>query len=165
MTAWWQSLSGRDRAALVLAAAIAVGALAWVWIWEPLQEARAEHSARIAEQQALLNWLETITPLARRLQQDTGRGRSLEGRSLLGLVDETARAAGLAGALQRIEPGGENPVRVFVQEADFQRLMSWLERLSAERPVVIEEFNADRADAPGRVNARIALAPDKLGSE
>src|SRR5690625_4872675 len=106
MTSVWQQLEARQRRLIVLAAAVALAALVYVQVWEPLATAQAAHREQIAARQALLDWLEAIEPIADRLR-DSGRDqRESSDRSLLGLADETARAAGLAGAMERIEPAG-----------------------------------------------------------
>src|SRR5690625_2953822 len=107
MISAWQQLETRQRRLIVLAAAVALAALVYVQVWEPLAAAQAVHREQIAARQALLDWLEAIEPIADRLR-DSGRDqRESSDRSLLGLADETARAAGLAGAMERIEPRSE----------------------------------------------------------
>lgn len=161
MNAWWQQLELRQRRLVALAAAVLLAALAWVWVWEPLSEARSFERERIAAQQALLNWLEAVTPVAESLRSHDQGARDLDGRSLLGLTDETARAAGLAGALTRIEPSGEGQVRVWLDGADFVSVMGWLESFSRSRPVRIEQLQIDRVEAAsGQVNVRVTVASD-----
>jgi len=154
----WQQLEPRQRRLVGLAAGVLVAALIYVWVWEPLAEAREAERERIARQQALLSWLESVTPVAERLRSSGRSGRDLGDRSLLGLADETARAAGLAGSMARIEPTGENEVRVWLEGADFVALMNWLEEFSRSRPVQVDQLQVDRIGSDGRVNVRVTLA-------
>ncbi len=160
MNEWWQDLQPRQRLVIALAAGILLLLLLWTQIWEPLVEARQAERARIAQQQATLAWLDAITPMARGLRGAGVRSTDLGGRSLLGVVDETARAAGLAGQLSRIEPVGENQVRVWLEGAEFRTVMRWLDELTGTRPVLISQLAADRAAGSGRVNVRITLERD-----
>lgn len=153
----WQQLEPRQKRLIGLAGLVLVAALVYVWVWEPLAEARAAERERIAHQQALLNWLEGVAPLAERLRRDGAGRRDLGGRSLLGLADETARAAGLAGAMARIEPTGDDEVRVWLEDADFVTVMGWLEDFSRSRPVQVSQLQVDRAEGEGRVNVRVTL--------
>lgn len=151
-------LDARQRRLLLLAAVVLIGALLYVQVWEPLVESRALERERIAEQQAMLDWLTAITPMAEQMrQQQTGRAVASD-RSLLGLADETARAAGLAGSLTRIEPAGDNQVRVWLDGANFVATMSWLQQMSMRYPVEVSQLSVDRARQNGQVNVRVTLA-------
>lgn len=157
MRAWWNGLAARERTALLIAAGVAAAALFWVAVWEPLDAAGARERARLEQQMALLDWLERIAPELRQRPSDaSGSARSLGGRSPLAVIDQSARAAGLAGALRRIEPLGEREVRVMVERAAFADLMGWLAALVRERPMQVARLDLDRAE-PGRVDGIIVL--------
>lgn len=160
MRAYWEALNGRQRALVVLAGGVVLGALLFVMAWEPMLQAREQQRDRVAVQQATLDWLEAVTPLAAELRQRADRERDRSGRSLLGLADETARAAGLAGALTRIEPVGDDRVRVWLDEADFLATMRWLEQLAASYPVAVSQLDLERGRGSGLVNVRVTLLGD-----
>ncbi|WP_376697376.1 type II secretion system protein GspM [Wenzhouxiangella sp. EGI_FJ10305] len=153
----WQQLDTRQRRLIGLAGLVLIVALVYVWVWEPLAEAREAERERIAQQQALLNWLGAVAPMAERLRENSRSSRDLGGRSLLGLADETARAAGLAGAVARIEPTGDDEVRVWLEGADFVSVMTWLEEFSRSRPVQVDQLQVDGSGDEGQVNVRVTL--------
>lgn len=164
MTELWSRLNRRQRVLLVLAAATVLGALVFVGLWEPMLESRDQRRDRVAAQQALVSWLGAVAPMAAELRQraDQGidQGTDASSRSLLGLADETARAAGLAGALSRIEPAGEDRVRVWLDRADFVATMRWLEDLAGSHPVAVATLDLERAANAGQVNVRVTLNAD-----
>ncbi len=162
MMEYWNNLNARQQRVLMIAAAILGALLIYVWVWEPLIETRTAERERVAQQQALLDWLDAIAPLAEQLRQAGSgeRAESLGERSLLGLADETARAAGLAGALTRIEPAGERQVRVWLDGADFVATMGWLEGLSRSQPIRVGQLQVDRSRSRGQVNVRVTLVAD-----
>lgn len=160
MRSFWQQLEPRQRRLVGLAALVLLAALVFVWVWEPLAEARQAERDRIAGQQALLHWLEAVEPLAERLRDSARDERELGDRSLLGITDETARAAGLAGQVARIEPTGDGQVRVWLESADFVAVMGWLESFSRNRPVRVDQLQVDRARSDGQVNVRVTLVSD-----
>ena len=158
----WHNLNPRQQRVLTVAGAALALVLVYVWIWEPLVETRAAERERVAQQQALLDWLDAVAPMAEQLRRSGSgsRAQSLGDRSLLGLADETARAAGLAGALTRIEPVGERQVRVWLDGADFVATMGWLESLSRSQPIQVGQLQVDRARSRGQVNVRVTLVAD-----
>jgi general secretion pathway protein M len=80
-----------------------------------------------------------------------------EGRSLLALADATARDAGLAQALKRVEPVAGNAVRASFETASFDGLVEWMELLATRYGVQASDLSAERADGVGLVNARVML--------
>ena len=160
MKEFWVSLNRRQRGLLVLAGLVLIVAVIYVSVWEPLAQARDQNRERVASQQAILSWLDAVAPLAMELRQRVEQQRESEGRSLLGLADETARAAGLAGALSRIEPAGEDRVRVWLEGAEFLATMRWLEQLAASHPIVVSRLDLERGSASGRVNVRVTLSSE-----
>ncbi len=158
MKAWWEQLQPRQRLLLIIAAGVIGAVLVYTQVWEPLDGAREQQRNRVAQQQALADWLEAVTPVAEQLRREGSQlDESLADRSLLGRVDETARAAGLAGAVQRIEPGSDDQVRVWMDDAPFPVLMEWLTTLAAEQGIRVEQMTADRADEAGSANVRLTL--------
>ncbi|MBK9657279.1 MAG: type II secretion system protein M [Rhodanobacteraceae bacterium] len=78
-------------------------------------------------------------------------------RSLFALIDSSARDAGLMSAQTRIEPLGEDRVRVSMDGVSFDQLAAWLENLDRSEGVDINEWSVDRALVPGVVNASMTL--------
>ncbi len=157
MKAWWNRLQTRERILLGVAALVVALTLLWTLIWEPLAASRQALRDELAAQQALLDWLERIEPQVEQLRRQDRGERSLEGRSALAVVDQSARAAGLAGALKRIEPGAGGEIRVSFEQAAFVELMSWLETLIRTRPLVVTRFDVSRGNQPGRADSLVVL--------
>lgn len=156
MRDWWAGLQARERRLVALAALVVLLALGWTTVWEPLRDARRAAAEQVATQRALLDWLERMAPQVRRWQRAEAPERAADGRSTLAIIDQSARAAGLAGALKRIEPGSGDEVRVDFAGAAFPDLMRWLSRLVAEHPIAVVRLSADRS-GPGRVDSVVVL--------
>lgn len=152
---WWKGLAGRERVGLVAAVGVAAAAVAWIGIFEPLTERLESRRQQVAEQRALLDWLDAVEPLARE-RASAPAPEPVEG-SLLAAVDRSARAAGLAGMLERIEPAGDDGVRVWLTAAEYRVVMAWLVEFTRRRPLVVERLEAEPADSGGRVDVRLVL--------
>jgi type II secretory pathway component PulM len=72
------------------------------------------------------------------------------------LVDRVGREAGLAGALRGTQPNGTG-VRVQLEGAPFDTLITWLATLDEHYGLAIESITVDRAARPGVVNASITF--------
>ncbi len=164
MIAYWRRLQSRERGLIGVAALVVAAVLVWTLVWEPLQEARESLAERIAGQRALLDWLDRVAPEVDRLRESRQSQPSLEGGSTLSVIDRGARAAGLAGALKRIEPGNRDEVRVVFEQASFPDLMGWLGTTVAERPLAVARITADRAGS-GRVDSVVVLRRTDVGND
>jgi len=161
---YWRRLQSRERRMIGFAIVVIVLVLGWTLIWEPLQEANRELADQLAGQRALVDWLDRLAPDVQRLRGERAPERTLSGQSTLAVIDQGARAAGLAGALKRIEPGTGQEVRVVFEQASFPDLMRWLTASVAERPLAVTRLTADRA-GPGRVDSVVVLRRTDIGSE
>ena len=156
--AWWESLQARERRMLGVGAVVVALLLVWAVLWYPLVHAHSELASRVAQQRDDVAWMRQALGEARELHAQGARGRAdRQGKSLLALADVSARGAGLAGALKRVEPVGGNSVRVSFETANFDTLVDWLDGLGRDYGVQATDFSADKVEGLGLVNARVTL--------
>lgn len=157
MKIWWESLSTRERLLVAGGAALTVTLLLYALVWQPFQTGSRRLRQSVAEQYADLMQMRQIAAEIKRLGK-TGAARPADdGRSLLTLVDQTARAAGLGGALKRVAPQGSDKLSAQLDAVDFDQLVPWLSALERNHRVAVVNLSADRSAGPGRVNARVVL--------
>ena len=119
---------------------------------------RADAHARVERARDDVAWMRSMTGPANELHAQGARGHvERQGKSLLALADASARAAGLSGALKRVEPTGGNSVRVSFEVASFDMLVDWLSQLARDYGVRVSDFSADKVEGLGLVNARVTL--------
>ncbi len=158
MRARWNALAERERRMLVAGSAILVLLLGWALIWHPLALARERLAADVASDRDALAWMRAAQQQASAPGADADHASAdRQGKSLLALTDASARSAGLASALKRVEPVGTHSVRVNFEAANFDALIGWIESLSRDYGVQATDFSADRAEGNGMVNARVTL--------
>jgi len=157
VNAWWESLSRRERLLTAGGAALALALLLHALAWQPFQISHRRLRQNVAEQRAELAAMRQMAAEIKRLG---GAGvpapSPVDGRSLLTLVDQTARAAGLGPALKRVTPQGENRLGVQFDAVEFDQLAPWLGQLERDHRVAIVNLSVDRI-AAGRVNARATV--------
>ncbi len=154
---YWEGLQPRERVALLAGAAVLLVATLYFFLWQPLMSSRAEMRQEVAQQRALLRWMNGAASEARRLRGSGAGNRMQGGQSLLSLVDQSARKAALGGVVKRVEPDGKQ-VRIWLEGAGFDKLVGWLERLERDNGVSVVKATIERADSPGVVNARLRLS-------
>ena len=153
LRAWYAGLQSREQRAvawggIVLAVLIlGSGLLA-------LQTAAWSAAHRNDAKREDLKWMQANSPeilaFGGQLPADTGEAPVV-------LVDRVAREAGLASALRGTQPNGSG-VRVQLEAAPFDTLVSWLATLEDRYGLSIESITVDRTAQPGAVNASITFA-------
>jgi len=73
------------------------------------------------------------------------------------LVDRSARESGLAQSLTGSQPSGDGGLRVQLEKAPFNAMVTWLARLAQTNGVRVESASVDMAGEPGLVNAGVVL--------
>ncbi len=157
MKEWWNGLQPRERRTLSIGAVVVVLSVIYFGLWEPFRNEVRQMEQAVEKNRALLAWMERSAAEVAALKGRAaaaapGRGGD---RSLLALVDQTARRARLGPALKRVEPEGKEAVRVWLEQAAFDDVVRWITQLEQKSGVRIESITIDRQEAPGRVNARI----------
>jgi len=152
--AWFDNLEQRERIVLSVGAVLAGLIILWAFVWSPLRGGAGELDGAVAEKHQLLAQLQRAQGLS---------GSGVPGPSaaplqaLVVLVDQTHRAHGLAGTLQRNQPDGTDGIRVTFQAAAFDSLMEWLVALQRSYGIAVESADFDGTRQAGVVSATLVL--------
>jgi general secretion pathway protein M len=150
--AWYAGLEERERR-FVIVGAIGVSLLILiVGILMPLQAAVSTAVARSETKRQDLAWMQANAPAVRAagaLPSDTGEAPVV-------MVDRIGRELGLASSLRGTQPNGTG-VRVQLEAAPFDTLITWLATLEQREGLAIESITVDRAARPGVVNASVTF--------
>jgi len=161
MKVWWEGLSSRERLLVAGGATLTLVLLLYALAWQPFQASHRRLRQSVAEQRAELAVMRQMAQEIKQLSGSGSKPTTTEGRSLLTLVDQTARAAGLGAALKRVTPQGENRLSVQFDAVEFDKLVPWLGALERDHRIVIVNLTVDRA-AAGRANARLIVQGGRL---
>jgi general secretion pathway protein M len=72
-------------------------------------------------------------------------------------IDRTAKASRLADAMKRLQPDGDDRVRVWLEDASFDDVMQWLYNLEQRQGVRAVSAVFEAKDQPGRVDGRLVF--------
>jgi general secretion pathway protein M len=154
LIAWFKAQSPRDQRVAAGAAVILVIILI-LGIFIPLDSSVSRAHTRVQRKAADLAWMRSVAP------QLAAAGPAVTApasdRSLIVVIDTSARESGLGSALNSSEPSGPGALRVRLDKAPFDSLMQWLARLSQQNGIHVETASIDAAGPPGLVNAGIVL--------
>lgn len=157
LLAWYADLQQREQR-MVAVGGLVVGLLIVVMgILVPLHSALSTAVARNAAKREDLEWMQVNAPEIRaagnQLPASTGEAPVV-------LVDRVGREAGLAAAMRGTQPSGTG-VRVQLEAAPFDTMITWLATLDERYGLAIESITVDRAVRPGAVNANITFAQSR----
>jgi type II secretory pathway component PulM len=153
VNAWYAALSERERRFVALGAAGAL-VLLLVAVVMPLYGGVAKAKQRVERKQADLAWMQSVAP---QVASAPAAIAPASQQSLIVVIDNSAREAGLSGALTSSEPAGNGTLRVRLEKAPFDLVVTWVARLSEQHAVGVDSATFERAGAPGIVNAGIVL--------
>ena len=151
--AWWSSLAERERR-IVGGGGVALALIVlYTGLYEPLVEARRERSADLQAARAVAVQLERLAVAVPR----GGTATAGAGQSLLAIVDQSRKASAIDKPPSRLQPEGENTVRIWLEDVPFDPLVRWLGDLHVRYGVRVEAADIQRESGPGLVNVRLTL--------
>lgn len=157
MKNWFLGLAPRERAMVTAGAAVLLLLVLYLMLWEPLDSRVKGLREGLDSQQGTLAWMQGASQEVRQLRGTGGRTAGNDNRSLLTIVDQSARASGIKQALQRMEPDGSTGVRLWLATTPFDRLIGWLGQLEHDYGIVATAVSMEPKEPVGTVEARITL--------
>ena len=151
----WQRLAPRERLTIILGVLLMAALGVYVGLWRPLLEQHRAQDRLIQMREAELLQMRADALQIHTLR-DRGGDMQTPAASLLLEADRSLKRLQLDGALQKIEPDGDERLRVVLGGVDFDSLIRWLGHLERQR-VGIESLLVERAGRAPLVDARLTL--------
>lgn len=155
----YEMLPTRDRAALKLMTIVLVLVILVFGVIQPAYEYRKDAEIKLQESQkllALVNDNRNLLVKSSKAGSAGGSKKTLNSQQLVSSVTSLAKRQKVA--LKRFEPSGQNKLKVWVDDASFDRVISWLGKLKSSLGVSVEQISIDKDDAPGKISARMTLS-------
>lgn len=149
-----QQMPEKDRQALLILSVFAAILIFTYLIYLPLEayHDRARQNAEISQE--LYQWLKSKEKQAKAVSNKP-KGAGSSNDSLLTQVTETSKNNGLS--LKRVQPEGNDKIRLWLEDVPFNQVLIALDKLQSERGLKVEEVSIDRK-APGKVDARATIS-------
>ncbi len=157
MKEWYNGLESRERLLVVGGAVILLLLILYTSLWEPFFSNYRALKTGVEEQQKTLVWMQEAAARVQVMKGSSpGAGRGLGGRSLLAVVDQSARSSGLGESIKRLEPDGRNGAKLWLEGVSFDDMILWLGKLTRTWQVQTSVITID-PKGDGRVDARLTL--------
>jgi general secretion pathway protein M len=154
---WFFGLKPRERVLVAGGAVIVLLVALYALALAPFYSAVNARAERVAQKEGDLAWMRNVAGELMALNANAPAPATPTNESFVVLIDRTARECGLGGALTGQTPDGAHGIRVRLEGAEFEKLVTCLATLQQVHAVTIESATIDRTAKPGLVNASLVL--------
>ncbi len=162
MRDWIENLNPRERTIVFAGGLLSIVLVYWLGVLEPATKKAESLQRGLGEQREVQMFLEQaaaeVQQYRRSPEASAGGNRN---RSLLALVDSSSKQSGINAYIKRIQPDGQTSVRLWIEDAPFDKLMQWVHQLESSQGVRTENAVIDRQDREGTVKARLTMERSK----
>ena len=151
LSAWYATLAPREQL-MVRVGSIIAALLIVVSVVLQLHGAVSAAEKRVARKRGDVAFIRSVLPELRAAPMP-----QTSGQSLVTVIDQTTRDAGIGGSLRGTEPSGQSGVRVRLEGAAFDQLLTWLLRVEREYGLTVQAATLEKTESPGLVNASLTL--------
>ncbi len=158
MKAWWDSLAARERMITIAGASALLLILIYLLVLEPFAGKHKLLTNNIKADKELLVWMQQSSHKVKRLRRSPAATTTRNSnRSMLATIESSAKQAKLRAAIQRMEPDGNNGAKLWIENANFDSLMRWLDQLQRQHGISVSRSSIDKTGESGLVSSRLSL--------
>lgn len=161
---YWFQLEKRERWVLGIGSFLVGFILFYALILKPWHRALSEMSDRMPTQRANLVWMKQVSEMIKTGgTTNTVVASKDTDKSLLSVIEQTARTSKVNKAIQQMVPGNNirtntEQVNVVLEEADFNQWVRWVDDLSNNYAVNIMQLSVEsETDEPNIVELRVTF--------
>jgi len=161
MKAWYHALQPRERLIVLLAGGVLILLMLYLIIWSPVASRLETTRKTVDADKTLLVWLQKSSAEVRQLRGRGGNARNQSSRrniSLINAVENSARQAGIRGAITHLEPKGETGISVQIKGANFDQLIRWQGTMQQQYATQVTQMTVKPTKQPGLVDANIRFS-------
>lgn len=156
MKDWFENLQPRERMIVIVGSILLVLTLLYSALWAPVMSKNKKLEAAVENKQSSLRWMQEASQKILSIQA-ANSSRLESGRSLISVVDTGLVQAGLKSSLDRMEPEGNESVKLWLVKAAFDDLIRTLGKLEETSGVRVKSISINPGDTIGLVDARVVL--------
>ena len=155
---WFNSLPSKEQWMVSATGLLIIVTLFYLIVWEPIHVGLEAEQQKQQSQKEIMLWMQQAALEVTVLRSSGNRGtvRDINKPATL-VIEQTINNAGLKPSVSKIESSGKNGARVVLNDAPFNQILVWLNTLATHNGIQVVSANIERANKPGRANARLTL--------
>ena len=154
---WFNSLPSQEQWMVSGTGSLIIVTLFYLIIWEPIHVGLSAEQQKRQSQNDILVWMQGAAVEVLTLRSSGSTTIRDKNKPATLVIEQTIQNAGLKSSVKKIESSGKNGARVTLNEASFNQIIVWLNTLAKYNGIQVVSANIERADKPGKANARLTL--------
>ena len=133
MKDWFLALTQRERTMVQVAASVIAVFMFYLLVLDPISSNYTKNKKNVATATETLEWMRSAAREVKQLRGGHLQAEQPQGKQfILSTVDRSVRKAGLATVMKRVQPEGDSGVRVWFENAAFDELVKWLDKVESK---------------------------------
>ncbi|MEJ2116260.1 MAG: type II secretion system protein M [Gammaproteobacteria bacterium] len=156
---WWDALQLRERYIVLIASVLTALIILYLSVWSPIANSRDSKLKHVEAKRDTVFWMSQKKQEVEHLKRINPNmfNNATDKRSLLAIVDTSAKQMGVRPDITRIEPKGEDSVQLYVEDIVFDYLIVLLGELERRNNIEVSDASFNRSDQVGKVTGRVTL--------
>lgn len=154
----YEMLPVRDRSILKVVGGVSLLCVIYFAMWVPASEFMVNAERDLEQNTKLLMLVKQNKALLAAMSRSSGPSSSsanLTSQQLVSSVTNLAKKHGVM--LKRFEPSGDKKIKVWVDNAPFDKMITWLSALKKSLNIEVEQISVEKDDVEGQVSSRLTL--------
>ena len=155
---WYNKLQQREKNMLLAMSSLVILTLFYLLVWEPVFKSGEQQLEQLQSQTKVLSWMKTAET---ELNTIRSAGQFISPKyaslSINALIERSAISAGIRSAINKMDAGKKQDIKVQLKSVEFDRLVQWLGKLQMEYGVIPKHVTINRTDKSGLVSCRVTL--------
>lgn len=159
MKNWWVKLQQREQTVILIGSFILILAFLYFVIWSQIVLDYNNKASRVDNKRETLNWISQRKEELEHLKRINPNlfNQATDNRSLLAIVDASAKQIGTHSSITQIDPDGENKVSVWVENISFDHLIILLGELERRNHIEVASLDLNKSQPIGKVSGVVTL--------
>lgn len=156
MKQWWLNRNPREQQLLIGLMIFLFIFISYHFLWAPYQQQKQAQINKLHYQQQLLQWMQQKHHEFQALSTQSQHKKALT-QSPAATLAEALKQENLYSYIDGLEQNSENRVVLRFNQVPFDRFIQFLEHLSRQYAISIEQLNISQTESPGFTSLNLQI--------